>query len=657
WSLGRIIDSPCVISFSQLLSQDFTETHYTEDGEPVTLKPNYTDHCYYHGHVTGYIQSWVVLSTCSGVKGLIVLNPNTSFYLEPIRGLESRDHVIYRTEHLPVKGGTCAQGQQKGYQGQLSTVLQTFHQLVSMTYRGSSGTTKYMELYVVADHTLCCAVVQFYRALDIRVPLIGLEVWTERDQCLVTEDPNATLWSFLQWRQKLKSRKKHDNAQLLTGVIFKGTTIGMAPLEGMCSPENSGGINVDHSEVPIGAAATMAHEIGHNFGMSHDNEGCCVEATPEQGGCVMAAATGLPFPRVFSRCSRRDLDSYFQKGGGVCLFNMPNVKDLAGNRRCGNGFVEEGEECDCGEPEECTSTCCNANNCTLTEGSQCAHGVCCQDCQLKQGGTLCREPAGACDLPEYCTGVSPYCPSNVYLMDGSPCQGGSAYCYNGMCLTHEQQCLQLWGHGARPAHDICFQDVNAAGNAFGNCGKDRQGNYVKCDKSDAKCGKIQCHSVAKKPKGSNSVSIDTTIRTNGIEVKCRGTYVYSTDEDQGDLPDPGLVMTGTKCGKGKVCRDHRCQNASFTKLETCIALCNGHGVCNSNQNCHCDHGWAPPFCNKAGLGGSVDSGPVQYHSQQGLVVGLVLAFLVLLPAVLILFWCWRVQSSPFHRWKAQNENR
>ena len=36
--------------------------------------------------------------------------------------------------------------------------------------------------------------------------------------------------------------------------------------------------------------------------------------------------------------------------------------------------------------------------------------------------------------------------------------------------------------GARPAHDACFQDVNVAGNAFGNCGKDAQGNYVKCDK-------------------------------------------------------------------------------------------------------------------------------------------------------------------------------
>ena len=67
--------------------------------------------------------------------------------------------------------------------------------------------------------------------------------------------------------------------------------------------------------------------------------------------------------------------------------------------------------------------------------------------QLKQAGTMCRGPAGACDLPEYCTGASPYCPSNVYLLDGSSCQSGVAYCYNGMCLTHEQQCLQLWGYG------------------------------------------------------------------------------------------------------------------------------------------------------------------------------------------------------------------
>ncbi|XP_062850302.1 disintegrin and metalloproteinase domain-containing protein 33 isoform X2 [Trichomycterus rosablanca] len=653
----------------ELLAKDFTATHY-EDNQPVTLTNNYTDHCFYHGGVRGYSSSWVALSTCSGVRGLIVLNTNDTYYLEPEGGQEILHHTFYHTDQLPIKGGTCGHGHQTGHRGLFSGLIKPLHQRVK---RNAWGTTKYTELYVVADNTLfkkqnkdlektklrimeiANYVDKFYRALNIRVPLIGLEVWTDRDQCIISEEPNATLWSFLQWRQKLKSHKKHDNAQLLTGVIFKGTTIGMAPLEGMCSNENSGGINVDHSELPIGAAATMAHEIGHNFGMSHDHDGCCVEATAEQGGCVMAAATGHPFPKVFSRCSKKDLDNYFQKGGGMCLFNMPNMKDLVGGKRCGNGFVEEGEECDCGEPEECSNDCCHASNCTLKQDAQCAHGVCCSGCKLKKAGTMCRSAAGTCDLPEYCTGGSPYCPANVYLLDGSSCQYGHAYCYNGMCLTHEQQCLQLWGYGARPAHDACFQDVNAAGNAFGNCGKDEKGNFMKCEKSDAKCGKIQCLSAAKKPKGTNAVSIDTTIRTDGIEVKCRGTYVYSTQDGQGDLPDPGLVMTGTKCGEGKMCKNRRCQNASFSELEACIARCNDHGVCNSNRNCHCNRGWAPPYCDKPGLGGSMDSGPVQDYSQSGLVGGLVFAFLVLLPAVLIAFYCIKIKTSYYHKWLSQRE--
>ncbi len=76
--------------------------------------------------------------------------------------------------------------------------------------------------------------------------------------------------------------------------------------------------------------------------------------------------------------------------------------------------------------------------------------------QLKQAGTMCRGAAGACDLPEYCTGGAPYCPSNVYLLDGSLCQHGHAYCYNGMCLTHEQQCLQLWGYGKMRTVWLCL---------------------------------------------------------------------------------------------------------------------------------------------------------------------------------------------------------
>lgn len=52
-----------------------------------------------------------------------------------------------------------------------------------------------------------------------------------------------------------------------------------------------------------------------------------------------------------------------------------------------------------------------------------------------------------CDLPEFCTGTSPHCPTNLYQIDGTPCEGGQAYCYNGMCLTYQEQCRQLWGNG------------------------------------------------------------------------------------------------------------------------------------------------------------------------------------------------------------------
>jgi len=67
---------------------------------------------------------------------------------------------------------------------------------------------------------------------------------------------------------------------------------------------------------------------------------------------------------------------------------------------------------------------------------------------------------------------------------------------------------------------------------------------------DAKCGKIQCQGGANRPViGTNAVSIETNIPLQeGGKILCRGTHVYLGD----DMPDPGLVLSGTKCEDGKV---------------------------------------------------------------------------------------------------------
>uniref|UniRef100_A0A8C7ZB78 ADAM metallopeptidase domain 12b n=1 Tax=Oryzias sinensis TaxID=183150 RepID=A0A8C7ZB78_9TELE len=548
------------------------------------------------------------LSSLHYCRGLIAVE-NKTFVIEPVSGHADGAHLIYHVEELKLAPGACGHsfnGSSAAPQTHINQPFQAFHKRVRL----QSGFLKCFFFIIIL--MTYCVLVQFYRALNIRVALVGLEVWSDSDKCPVSQDPFNTLHEFLDWRKvKLLPQRPHDNAQLISGVYFQGTTIGMAPIMSMCTVEQSGGIVMDHSDNPLGAAVTLAHELGHNFGMNHDTpeRGCGCRMTVDRGGCIMTPSTGYPFPKVFSTCSKKDLAASLEKGVGMCLYNMPEVKVLYGGQKCGNGYVEEGEECDCGEPEECMNPCCNATTCTLKGDAVCAHGQCCDDCKLKPAGTLCRESSNSCDLPEFCTGANPHCPANVYLHDGHACHNVEGYCYNGICQTHEQQCITLWGTGAKPAPGICFERVNSAGDPYGNCGKDSKGSFAKCDARDAKCGKIQCQDGANRPViGTNAVSIETNIPLQeGGRILCRGTHVYLGD----DMPDPGLVLAGTKCGDGMVCLNRQCQNVSVFGVHECSGKCNGRGVCNNKQNCHCEAHWAPPFCEKAGFGGSIDSGPMR----------------------------------------------
>nr|XP_029502785.1 disintegrin and metalloproteinase domain-containing protein 9-like [Oncorhynchus nerka] len=85
--------------------------------------------------------------------------------------------------------------------------------------------------------------------------------------------------------------------------------------------------------------------MGHNLGMNHDNGRCSCNG----GSCIMAAsATGST---LFSDCSASDFERLVLRGGGVCLLNQPSQSNIVSVAKCGNGMLEEGEDCDCGTPQ------------------------------------------------------------------------------------------------------------------------------------------------------------------------------------------------------------------------------------------------------------------------------------------------------------------
>lgn len=211
-----------------------------------------------------------------------------------------------------------------------------------------------------------------YAPLNIFIALVGVVIWTEYDEIDFSTEGDVTLTNFLHYRrEKLIKAHPNDNAQLLTKFNFASGVVGKALKGPMCTYEYSGGVNTDHSSVIGLVATTVAHEMGHNFGMEHDNSDC---VCPDDR-CIMAPSSSSVAPAHWSTCSLEYLALAFEHGMDYCLRNKP--QSLFDSPVCGNGFVEEGEQCDCGLPENCDNTCCNATTCTLYANASCATGSCC----------------------------------------------------------------------------------------------------------------------------------------------------------------------------------------------------------------------------------------------------------------------------------------
>ena len=564
-----------------LINEDFEFLYQEKGSEQITAHPDKVIHCFYQGYVENYQSSKVAFSTCDGFRGSIFISGDY-YYVEPILD----NHIIYRhKDRLPKNVKTCGTGSDFPFP------LTDYNMGDSFSRVRRLSSTRFVELYLLMDLTLhqklgsnatfslnylihiANEMDSMYESVDVRIALVGASVWSTSDQISVDLDLSLTLDNFLAYLPMLVSMVSvhFDNAQFITGKSnLSSSFVGFAPFQTMCL-DDSGGVNRDLDLRTLDIAATVSHEMGHNFGMTHDDVGnkACYVCPGAECTRIMNQVGTTDIPTIFSQCSIDELEANLNNGFGACISNAPPM--LITDPKCGNIFVEEGEECDCGTVSECPSVdpCCEPGTCRLKAGAACGSGECCDpSCQLYTSDRLCRDKRNDCDVSEYCIGNSSFCPSDQYKSDGTECSvsGSSSYCYLGSCNTHREQCYNLWGTvGVNVAVDPCFREINTEGSQYGNCGiqhnNDGTSTYIACSPDNVKCGKIQCQTPTNPElqiSGSANLTYVSLHFPGGQVVECIGVSINLGN----DIPDPGLVAEGTKCGENKICVHQMCVDTS-----------------------------------------------------------------------------------------------
>ncbi|RWS28211.1 Disintegrin and metalloproteinase domain-containing protein 12-like protein, partial [Leptotrombidium deliense] len=420
----------------------------------------------------------------------------------------------------------------------------------------------------------------FYKQLNIVIVVVDIIIWESRDLIKIEPISGDTLKSFEEYRLKLSTQIAHDNTQLITGNSFEKNVVGRGKLNSICHPRYSGAVNsYNKSDFPISfIAETIAHEMGHNFGMSHDIQGCC----PRSSICVMQPTSILIPANLWSQCSKRDLNVALSNGKLECLKNNPKSSS---HSICGNGVLEAGEECDC--IDSLCSRCCDRQLCKLKPNAKCGTGSCCdfnrceyfRECDVK----MCRQAVNKCDLSEFCDGKSEFCPKDEFLHNGMSCRYG--YCFDGQCKLNEQECRYHFGNSARQAIDSCYS-LNSLGKVHGNCGyNERTEEFNKCENNNIKCGALHCSSESSNVQktGSNIRVIVASSRIYNRNKKTFETCYTIVFSNAYNKTKPVLVENGVRCDVNKLCVNQQCLDVNYViNNKKCPKDCYNSGECGND---------------------------------------------------------------------------
>ncbi|KAK3539221.1 hypothetical protein QTP86_030738, partial [Hemibagrus guttatus] len=551
---------------NNLLSHGYVLERRTESGTETGPEAHTGNPCHLIGTVTdGDAQGSAALSSCNGLTGMLSL-PSGVFLIEPVRGHTptlthpQQPHVIYRnSEWLSVRSRRSTQRDVHtacGVKDSPEHSKQTEHERERWEReqqgpdrgrsRRSVSTERWVETMVVADSkmlqyhgnnnvesyifTVMNMVAGMYHDASIgnaiHIVLVRLILLQSEEKGLkVVHHADSTLTSFCSWQKNLNPQSDahpahHDVAVLITrkdicaGKNQPCETLGLSHLSGMCQPHRSCNINED-SGLPV--AFTIAHELGHSFGIQHDGQGNDVFGIQHDGQGNDCELVGrAPFimsrqlqydssPLTWSTCSKQYITHFLDRGWGFCLDDRPSRRDMMA------ALVAPGLR--------------------YTRQHQ---------CQMQYGprATLCPETDNVCQIL-WCS-VDGACRSKLDApIDGTRC-GPGKWCISGECVVVGKlpetvnggwgqwstwsHCSRTCGSGVQSADRECDEPKPAFGGKYctGERKRYRMCNTLACVKKKPSFRDMQCSEFDTVPYHNQLYQwIPITRHSHPCELHCR----------------------------------------------------------------------------------------------------------------------------------------
>lgn len=415
------------------------------------------------------------LSACHGLTGFFHL-PHGDFFIEPVKKHplaegEYHPHVVYKRQRRSVpemKEPACGLKDSPGTsqkQELLREKWERSHLRGRSLSRRSISKERWVETLVVADtkmieyhgrenvESYILTIMNMVTGLfhnpsignAIHIVVVRLILLEEEEQGLkIVHHAEKTLSSFCKWQKSINPKSDlnpahHDVAVLLTrkdlcaGVNHRCETLGLSHLSGMCQPHRSCNINED-SGLPL--AFTVAHELGHSFGIQHDGKENDCEPVGRHLYIMSRQLQYNPAPLTWSKCSKDYITRFLDRGWGFCLDDIPQKKGLK-SKIIAPGVIYD------------------------------VH----HQCQLQYGpnATFCQEVENVCQTL-WCS-VKGFCRSKLdAAADGTQC-GEKKWCMAGKCITVGKKpesipggwgrwspwshCSRTCGAGAQSAERLC----------------------------------------------------------------------------------------------------------------------------------------------------------------------------------------------------------